>query len=98
MTVLVERVFYGVVALRLVGTGELVGLGAHVEVLAQGMTLEVGAQEEATHVGVAEELDAHEVVDLTLEQVGYIHHIDRGYDDLVGKLVGLGADIQRVDR
>ena len=28
-------------------------------------------------------------------QVGYIHHIDRGYDNLVEKLVGLGADIRR---
>ena len=27
--------------------------------------------------------------------VGYIHHIDRGYDDLVAKLVALGADIER---
>lgn len=25
-----------------------------------------------------------------------VHHIDRGYDDLVGKLVSLGADIERV--
>ncbi|MFM8014969.1 MAG: hypothetical protein ACKPCO_02670 [Actinomycetota bacterium] len=24
-----------------------------------------------------------------------IHHIDRGYDDLVGKLSGLGADVIR---
>lgn len=30
-------------------------------------------------------------------QVGYIHHIDRGYDNLVSKLVMLGADIRRVD-
>ena len=30
-------------------------------------------------------------------QVGYIHHIDRGYDNLVQKLVNLGADIKRVD-
>ena len=29
--------------------------------------------------------------------VGYIHHIDRGYDNLVAKLIGLGADIRRVD-
>lgn len=29
-------------------------------------------------------------------QVGYIHHIDRGYDNLVSKLVMLGADIRRV--
>lgn len=31
-------------------------------------------------------------------QIGYIHHIDRGYDNLVDKLVGLGADISRGDR
>ena len=30
-------------------------------------------------------------------QVSYIHHIDRGYDNLVQKLVSLGADIKRVD-
>ena len=30
-------------------------------------------------------------------RIGYIHHIDRGYDDLVAKLVALGADIKRVD-
>ncbi len=30
-------------------------------------------------------------------QIGYIHHIDRGYDNLVSKLVMLGADIRRVD-
>ena len=30
-------------------------------------------------------------------EVGAIHHIDRGYDELVAKLVGLGADISRVD-
>ncbi|MBI4883165.1 MAG: UDP-N-acetylglucosamine 1-carboxyvinyltransferase [Actinobacteria bacterium] len=26
-----------------------------------------------------------------------VHHIDRGYDDLVGRLTALGADIERVD-
>lgn len=30
-------------------------------------------------------------------QIGYIHHIDRGYDNLVSKLVMLGADIRRID-
>jgi UDP-N-acetylglucosamine 1-carboxyvinyltransferase len=29
-------------------------------------------------------------------EVGYIHHIDRGYDGLVDKLRGVGADITRV--
>ena len=31
-------------------------------------------------------------------EVGELHHIDRGYDHLVEKLQGLGADIVRVDR
>lgn len=28
--------------------------------------------------------------------VSGVHHVDRGYDDLVGRLVGIGADIQRI--
>lgn len=28
-------------------------------------------------------------------QIGYIHHIDRGYDNLVKKLCATGADIRR---
>ena len=28
--------------------------------------------------------------------IGNLHHIDRGYADIVGKLKGLGADIQRI--
>jgi len=28
--------------------------------------------------------------------ISEIHHIDRGYDDLVGRLSGLGADVTRV--
>ena len=31
-----------------------------------------------------------------LTQVLRIYHLDRGYDDLVGKLAGLGAGIARV--
>ena len=30
-------------------------------------------------------------------QIGYIHHIDRGYDNLVKKLCALGADIRRTE-
>lgn len=29
--------------------------------------------------------------------VGGVHHVDRGYDDLVGRLAALGADIERTD-
>ena len=28
--------------------------------------------------------------------VSGVHHVDRGYDDLVGRLVGIGADIERM--
>jgi UDP-N-acetylglucosamine 1-carboxyvinyltransferase len=28
--------------------------------------------------------------------VSGVHHVDRGYDDLVGRLVGIGADIERL--
>ena len=28
--------------------------------------------------------------------VSGVHHVDRGYDDLVGRLVGIGADLERV--
>ncbi len=28
--------------------------------------------------------------------VSGVHHVDRGYDDLVGRLVGIGADIERI--
>ena len=29
--------------------------------------------------------------------VGDLHHIDRGYENIVAKLKALGADIERVD-
>jgi UDP-N-acetylglucosamine 1-carboxyvinyltransferase len=28
-------------------------------------------------------------------EISDVHHIDRGYEDLVGKLVGLGAEVRR---
>jgi UDP-N-acetylglucosamine 1-carboxyvinyltransferase len=30
-------------------------------------------------------------------RISGVHHIDRGYEDLVGRLAGVGADISRVD-
>ena len=74
----VEAVHNGVVRLWLVGKRELVCLGAHVEVLAQRIAVEVGTQEQTAHVGVAEELDAYEVVHLTLEQLGCLPELNDG--------------------
>jgi UDP-N-acetylglucosamine 1-carboxyvinyltransferase len=33
-----------------------------------------------------------------ITEVRDVHHIDRGYDDIVGRLAGLGASISRVRR
>ena len=74
----VETVHNGVVRLGLVGKRELVCLGAHVEVLAQRIAVEVGTQEQTAHVGVAQELDAYEVVDLALEQLGCLPELYDG--------------------
>jgi UDP-N-acetylglucosamine 1-carboxyvinyltransferase len=30
-------------------------------------------------------------------RIDNVHHIDRGYDDLVGRLAQLGADVTRVE-
>lgn len=30
-------------------------------------------------------------------EIDHIHHVERGYEDIVGKLQGIGADIQLVD-
>ena len=82
VAVSVERVFYSVVALRLVGQRELVCLGTHVEVLAQRIAVEVGAEEETTHVGMAEELDAYEVEHLALKQFSRLPQIDDSRDNV----------------
>ena len=76
MSVGTQRVLYGEVVLWLVGAGELVGLRTHVEVLAQWMTLEVGAQEKSAHVWMTQELDANEVEHLALQQVSHLPKID----------------------
>ena len=33
-----------------------------------------------------------------ITEIRDVHHIDRGYDDIVGRLAGLGASISRVRR
>ena len=76
VSVLAQGIFHSEVILRLVGARELVGLGAHVEVLAQGVALEVGAEEETAHVRVTQELDADEIEYLALQQVCSLPEID----------------------
>ena len=50
-------------------------------VLAEGMALEVVAQEQTAHVGMAEEEDSIEVENLTLQQVSHAPEVDDRGDD-----------------
>jgi len=75
VTILAQGVLYGKIILRFVGARELVGLRAHVEVLAEWIALEVGAEEETAHVWVTQELDADEIEYFTLQQVSYLPEV-----------------------
>ncbi len=82
-TELVQVPLRSEVALRLVGHGEAVLLGAHVEVLAEGIAFEVTTHEKTTHIRMAEELDAEEVEHLPLQQVGVVPQANHGRNDIV---------------
>ena len=93
VTILAQAVLYGEIILRLIGARELVGLRAHVEVLAERIALEVGAEEETAHVWVTQELDADEIEYFTLQQVSYLPEIDDCRDDVrTIHLLGDGLD------
>ncbi|MBQ6005244.1 MAG: UDP-N-acetylglucosamine 1-carboxyvinyltransferase [Selenomonadaceae bacterium] len=88
---------------RFMHVDELRRMGARIKI--DGRTSVVEGQEKLTGCQVkATDLRAGAAIVLAAlvaegeTQVGYIHHIDRGYDNLVQKLVNLGADIKRVDR
>lgn len=97
-SVVTETVFEN----RFMHVDELRRMGAKIKI--DGRTSVVEGQEKLTGCQVkATDLRAGAAIVLAAlvaegeTQVGYIHHIDRGYDNLVQKLVNLGADIKRVD-
>ena len=88
---------------RFMHVDELRRMGAKIKI--DGRTSVVEGQEKLTGCQVkATDLRAGAAIVLAAlvaegeTQVGYIHHIDRGYDNLVQKLVSLGADIKRIDQ
>ena len=88
---------------RFMHVDELRRMGARIKI--DGRTSVVEGQEKLTGCQVkATDLRAGAAIVLAAlvaegeTQVGYIHHIDRGYDNLVQKLVSLGADIKRINR
>lgn len=86
---------------RFMHVDELKRMGATIKIdgrtsLVEGVESLVGCQVKATDLRAGAAMVLAGLVAEGTTQVGYIHHIDRGYDRLVEKLVGLGADIRRV--
>lgn len=88
---------------RFMHVDELKRMGAQIKIdgrtsVVEGVTGLTGCQVKATDLRAGAAMVLAGLVAEGETQVGYIHHIDRGYDQLVEKLVGLGADIARVDQ
>ncbi|MFC2369453.1 MAG: UDP-N-acetylglucosamine 1-carboxyvinyltransferase [Selenomonas noxia] len=97
-SVVTETVFEN----RFMHVDELARMGAQIRVDGRTATVEGGnalrgAAVRATDLRAGAAMVLAGLVAEGETRVGYIHHIDRGYDDLVAKLVALGADIERRD-
>ena len=87
---------------RFMHVDELKRMGACIKVdgrtsIVEGVPSLNGCQVKATDLRVGAAMVLAGLVANGETEVSYIHHIDRGYDNLVEKLCGLGADICRVD-
>ena len=97
-SVVTETVFEN----RFMHVEELQRMGAQIRVDGRTATVEggrtlTGAAVRATDLRAGAAMVLAGLVAGGETRVGYIHHIDRGYDDLVAKLVALGADIRRTE-
>ena len=87
---------------RFMHVEELARMGAQIRVDGRTATVEGtaalhGASVSATDLRAGAAMVLAGLVTQGETRVGSIHHIDRGYDDLVAKLVALGADIRRTE-
>jgi UDP-N-acetylglucosamine 1-carboxyvinyltransferase len=87
---------------RFMHVDELKRMGANIKIDGRTSTVEgvpylTGCQVKATDLRAGAAMVLAGLVAKGETAIGYIHHIDRGYDNLVSKLIGLGADIRRVD-
>ena len=88
---------------RFMHVGELRRMGANIEVegrkaIVYGVPFLQGAFVRATDLRAGAALVLAGLTAHGVTEVGDLRHIDRGYDHLVEKLRGLGADIIRVDK
>ena len=87
---------------RFMHVDELKRMGANIKIdgrtsVVEGVSKLTGCQVKATDLRAGAAMVLAGLVAEGETQIGYIHHIDRGYDHLVQKLVGLGADIKRIE-
>lgn len=87
---------------RFMHVDEFKRMGANIKVDGRTATVEgvaklTGCEVKATDLRAGAAMVLAGLVADGETQIGCIHHIDRGYDNLVPKLVALGADIRRVD-
>lgn len=85
---------------RFMHVDELKRMGAAIKIdgrtsVVEGVEHLTGCQVKATDLRAGAAMVLAALVSEGQTQVGYIHHIDRGYDNLVAKLVKLGANIRR---
>lgn len=88
---------------RFMHVGELCRMGANIEVegrkaIVHGVPFLQGAFVRVTDLRAGAALVLAGLAAHGVTEVGDLRHIDRGYDHLVEKLRGLGADIIRVDK
>lgn len=87
---------------RFMHVDELKRMGANIKIegrsaVVEGVQQLTGCEVKATDLRAGAAMVLAGLVAEGETRVGCIHHIDRGYDGLVNKLCGLGADIARVD-
>ena len=88
---------------RFMHVDELKRMGATIKIdgrsaVVEGLATLTGCQVKATDLRAGAALVLAGLVASGETEVGYLHHIDRGYDDLVTKLCRIGADIKRVGK
>ncbi len=98
ISVITENVFEN----RFMFAAELMRMGADITLeehhaLVRGIDRLQGAPVSATDLRAGAALVLAGIVAEGQTQVHHIDYIDRGYEDYVGKLVSLGADVQRLD-
>ncbi len=96
-SVVTETVFEN----RFMHVDELKRMGANIKIEGRSAVVEgscrlLGCPVKATDLRAGAALVLAGLVADGQTEVGYLHHIDRGYDNLVAKLQGLGANIIRV--